>query len=124
MNSARSQITDWVSQVPLNVPAGPRSLPSAVRSVTVVSDRTTKSSMTGRSNLVSSRSALTGVAGVKVRRAENETQSVGGLSDYEEMYGKELEERRQSPIKGKGRLNNNVSNIFVVYGPGIIDVGY
>jgi hypothetical protein len=108
----RSQIRDWVDDIPLNASPGIQSLPSAARSV--VSDRTTKSSTSRETNLTSSCLALSGIAGVKVRHAENETQAVGGLSDHEEMYGEELEERHQSSVKGKGRLNSNVSNISIV----------
>jgi hypothetical protein len=116
ITSEPSQIRNWVSHVPLNASPGIRSLPSAARSV--VSDRTTKSSTSRESYLTSSRSVLTGIACVKVRCAENETQAVGGLSDHEEMYGEELEERRQSPVKGKGRLNSNVSNMYCGLRPG------
>lgn len=93
----------------MNTSPGVWSLPSAAHSVI---SRTLKSSASKGSNLTSSRSALTGIAGVKVRDAENETQRVGGLSDHEEMDGEEREERRQSPIKGGRRANSNVSNIY------------
>ena len=73
---------------------------------------TLKSSASKGSNVTSFRSALTGIAGVKVCRAENETQTVGGLSDHEEMDGEEREERCQSPLKGNRHVNSNVSNIY------------
>jgi hypothetical protein len=68
--------------------------------------------MSRGSNLTSSRSVLTGIAGVKVCCAPNETRRVGGLSDHEEMDGEELEEQRQSPVKGNRHLNSNVSNVY------------
>jgi hypothetical protein len=68
--------------------------------------------------LTSFRLALTGIAGVKVCCTENKTQAVGGLSNHEEMYGKELEKQHQSPVKSKGCLNSNVSNIYCGLRPG------
>jgi hypothetical protein len=47
--------------------------------------------MSRESKLTSFHLALTGITGVKVCCTENETQAVGGLSNYEEMYGEELE---------------------------------
>ena len=92
MTSEPSEIRDWVRHISINASPGIQSLPSAVRSV--VSDRTSKSSKSKGSNLTSSCSALTGITSIKVRRAENETQAVGGLSDHKEMDGEELEEWR------------------------------
>jgi hypothetical protein len=55
---------------------------------------------------------LTDIAGVKVHCAENETQTVGGLSNYKEIDGKEHEEQHQSPLKGNRCINSNMSNIY------------
>jgi len=52
-----------------------------------------KSSTSRESKLTSLHSVLTDIAGVKVHCAKNETQAVGGLSNYKEMYSEELEER-------------------------------
>jgi len=105
-----SQIRHWVNHVPMDASLGIQSLPSAAYSV--VSSRTSKTSVSRGSNLTSSHSVLTGIAGVKVRHAGNEAQRIGGLSDHEEMDGEELEEWRQSPVKGNRRVNSNVSNIY------------
>jgi hypothetical protein len=77
-----------------------------------------KSSTSRESKLTSSHLVLTGIAGIKVCCAENETQAVGGLSDHKEMYGEELEKQCQSSVKGNGRLNSNVSNIYCSLRPG------
>lgn len=116
ISSEPSQIRDWANRIPVNASPGIQSRPSIPRSV--VSYRTSKSSASKGSNLTSSRSTLTGIAGVKVRHAEHQTQRVGGLSDHEEMVGEELEERRQSPAKGNRRLNSNVSIIYCRSRPG------
>jgi hypothetical protein len=80
-----------VGHVPLNASPDIWSLPSAAYSI--VSNRTMKSSMSRESKLTLFYLVLMGIAGVKVCCAENETQAVGGLSNHEEMYGKELEEQ-------------------------------
>jgi hypothetical protein len=79
ISSEPSQIRDWAYRIPVNASPGIQGLPSAAQSV--VSSRMTSKSLASKgSNMTSSHSALTGITGVKVCHAENETQTVGGLS--------------------------------------------
>jgi hypothetical protein len=86
----QSQIRNWVSYIPLNASLGIWSLPSAKRSV--ISDRIIKSSTSRESKLTSLHLVLIGITSVKVHCVKNETQAVGGLSNYKKMYGEELKE--------------------------------
>ena len=79
-----------MGHVLLNASPSIWSLPSVAHSI--VSDRTIKSSTSRESKLTLFCLVLRGITSVKVHYAEIETQAVGGLSNYEEIYGKELEE--------------------------------
>jgi hypothetical protein len=77
----------------------------------------TKTGTSGASAPTSNRSALAGNVAIKPGRtgvsATINVNDIGGLSDHEEIEGEEYETAKNSPVKGKKRVNSQVSSVTV-----------
>jgi hypothetical protein len=97
-------ITGWITDVNHNKHAYESTRSNSLRVPTLVTSKSTSRSQI--SEAVSARSALTTDVQVKINDG-------GGLSDFDETRGGELDYARNSPKKGKQRLNSSVSHTYI-----------